>query len=112
MEQHAIGLHMAAVTAAAAGCRIAYLGLDTPVVEIARAARQAEASVFLSISASSTRALVLEQVRELRRHLTSRNQLAVGGGGARMEMDGVSVHAQFRDFFAWCQAQPLPRRDR
>lgn len=109
MEQHAIGLHMAAVTAAAAGCRIAYLGLDTPVVEIARAARQADASVFLSISATSTRALVLEQVRELRRHLTSRNQLAVGGSGARMEIEGVAVHEQFRDFFAWCQTQPQPR---
>ncbi len=112
MEQHAIGLHMAAVTAAVAGCRIAYLGLDTPVMEIARAARQAEASVFVSVSATATRALVLEQVRDLRRHLASRNQLSVGGAGARMELEGVAVHSDFRAFFAWCQTQPPPRPTR
>ena len=112
MEQHAIGLHMAAVTAAAAGCRIAYLGLDTPVIEIARAARQAEASVFVSVSATTPRPLVLEQVRELRRHLESRNQLAVGGGGARLELEGVAVPGSFRAFFDWCSEQPRPRASR
>lgn len=112
MEQHAIGLHMAAVTAAVAGCRIAYLGLDTPVMEIARAARQAEASVFVSVSATATRPLVLEQIRELRRHLASRNQLAVGGAGARLEIEGVAVHHDFRAFYAWCKAQPQPRPSR
>lgn len=112
MEQHAIGLHMAAVTAAAAGCKIAYLGLDTPVVEIARAARQAEASVFVSVSATAPRPLVLEQVRELRRHLASRNQLAVGGGGARLDIEGVAVPGSFRAFFGWCTEQPLARSAR
>jgi methanogenic corrinoid protein MtbC1 len=109
MEHHAIGLHMAAVTAAAAGCKIAYLGLDTPVVEIARAARQADASVFISVSAATPRPLVLEQLKELRRHLASRNQLAVGGGGARLEIEGVQLPRSFRDFFQWCESQPEPR---
>jgi DNA-binding transcriptional MerR regulator len=109
MEPHAVGLHMAAVTAAAAGCKIAYLGLDTPVIEIAKAARQADASVFISVSVTTSRPLVLEQVRELRRHLPSRNQLAVGGGGARMELEGVALPQSFRDFFLWCESQPLPR---
>ncbi len=109
MEHHAIGLHMAAVTAAAAGCKIAYLGLDTPVVEIARAARQADASVFISVSATTPRPLVLEQLKELRRHLASRNQIAVGGGGARLEIEGVQLPGSFRDFFHWCESQPMPR---
>jgi methanogenic corrinoid protein MtbC1 len=100
---------MAAVTAAAAGCKIAYLGLDTPVVEIARAARQADASVFISVSAATPRPLVLEQLKELRRHLASRNQLAVGGGGARLEIEGVQLPRSFRDFFQWCESQPEPR---
>jgi DNA-binding transcriptional MerR regulator/methanogenic corrinoid protein MtbC1 len=112
MEQHAIGLHMAAVTAAAAGCRIAYLGLDTPVIEIARAARQADASVFVSVSATAPRPLALDQVRELRRHLESRHQLAVGGGGARLDIEGVAVPGSFRAFFDWCTQQPLQRPSR
>jgi methanogenic corrinoid protein MtbC1 len=112
MEQHAIGLHMAAVTAAAAGCRIAYLGLDTPVIEIARAARQADASVFVSVSATAPRPLALDQVRELRRHLESRHQLAVGGGGARLDIEGVAVPGSFRAFFDWCSQQPLARSTR
>lgn len=109
MEHHAIGLHMAAVTAAAAGCKIAYLGLDTPVVEIARAARQADASVFISVSATTPRPLVLDQLRELRRNLASRNQIAVGGGGASLQVEGVALPGSFRAFFQWCESQPLPR---
>jgi hypothetical protein len=52
---------------------------------------------------------VLEQLKELRRHLASRNQLAVGGGGARLEIEGVQLPRSFRDFFQWCESQPEPR---
>jgi hypothetical protein len=52
---------------------------------------------------------VLEQLKELRRHLASRNQIAVGGGGARLEIEGVKLPGSFREFFQWCESQPMPR---
>jgi methanogenic corrinoid protein MtbC1 len=98
-EHHVLGLHMLTLLAAVGGARVSFLGADTPVSQLALAAReQFAASVAVSISSSA-------QVSEVRRALSQLRQelgqipLIAGGRGAP---DGVvDVHVE-RDLFAAC----------
>ena len=103
-ELHGVGLHMAAVAAAGAGCRILFLGTDTPVSEIAQAALQADAhGVLLSASAVLGTTTVTNQLRTLRRTLPPHVAIACGGVGAPIELEGVETFDSFDAFSEWCR---------
>ena len=80
-ERHVLGLHMAAWVVARAGAHVAFLGGDTPMVELAFAARQCRAQgVVLSVAAGYHGDLRRE-LDELRARLPSPVQVALGGEG-------------------------------
>lgn len=79
-EAHEFGALFAAVTAAAEGWRVTYLGSDLPAAEIAAAARETSAdAVALSIVYAPDTGLVESELRELRRLLAVNAPLLVGG---------------------------------
>ncbi len=83
-QHHELGALMAAVIAAAAGWRVSYLGSNMPAEEIAAAAatRQAKA-VALSIVFPEDDPALGDELRRLRRGLTSATALLVGGPAVR-----------------------------
>jgi len=80
---HEMGALLAAVSAAAAGWQITYLGADIPAEEIAAAARQKNAAVVaLSVVNPGEELAFAEELRMLRAHLPPRVGVMVGGSGA------------------------------
>jgi methanogenic corrinoid protein MtbC1 len=103
-ERHGMGLHMAAVVLASEGCRVAFLGTDTPIADIAGAARQAQAdAVLLSVSSNADRARTGEQVRLLRNRLPSSTELIVGGTGAPEQVEGGQILIEWGALAAWAR---------
>ncbi|MEW6338772.1 MAG: MerR family transcriptional regulator [Acidobacteriota bacterium] len=99
-EEHTLGLHMAALTAALAGRPVRLLGANTPVDQIAAAAREMEpAAVGLSVSVAAPPVPAADAVRRLSRSLPPGVPLWVGGAGA----------AHLRDLPA--PAEPIPGLD-
>lgn len=82
-ERHGLGLQMVALVCALEGCRGRVLATETPVGEIVRAAREAEArGVVISISASTGGVETDHVLTDLRRALPESMALIVGGSGA------------------------------
>lgn len=103
-EAHALGLHMVALLASAAGCRVVMLGPDLPIDEIAGAAREQDADgVGISVSVSSDPARVASMLDELRRALAPRVALVVGGAGAPSMGAGVERVASLDGAYAWAR---------
>jgi DNA-binding transcriptional MerR regulator len=91
-ERHDLGLQMAACAASLAGCRILWLGADTPADVIAAAAQAGGvAGVLLSTSSYGDPERVRRSVSELRAALPDPITLRVGGSGAPTGLDGVEV---------------------
>lgn len=89
-ELHGLGLQMAALVVAAAGCRILYLGTDVPLDQIADLAVDINArAVAVSLSSASLGPASRAQVEELRGRLPRRIDLIAGGGGADVGGPGV-----------------------
>lgn len=89
-EGHEGGLLMAAALMALRGCRVIYLGANTPIEEIAAAARAGRAEgVAISISAAMPRRRSTRAVEQLREALPPRLPLWVGGAGAPKQQKGV-----------------------
>jgi methanogenic corrinoid protein MtbC1 len=89
-ERHEGGLIMTSVLLAVRGYRVLYLGLDTPVEQIAAAARSGDAeAVALSVSAAMSRERAAAGLATLRRALPRRMHLWVGGAGAPAPIHGV-----------------------
>lgn len=104
-ESHALGLQMAAVVLASAGCRVLYLGAETPLPEMVTLTRDLGArALALSVSASSPRAGTATRVRKLRGMLPRRTALLVGGAGAPGGAPGVHVFPDLRALDAWGRA--------
>ena len=81
---------MASAVLAMRGCRLLYLGLNTPVEEIATAARDRSAgAVAISISATVPRGQAEKAIAALREALPRRVALWVGGAGAPPPTPGV-----------------------
>jgi methanogenic corrinoid protein MtbC1 len=96
-ETHGLGLQMAALAVASAGCRILYLGTETPIPDMVSLVRDLGArALALSVSASG-RARGATGVRRLRKLLPRRTALLVGGEGAPLTVAGVE---SFRDLAA------------
>lgn len=79
-EQHGLGLLMSEAIFALEGAHCISLGTQTPVLEIARAAKaQAADIVALSFSASARTAQVLEALSDLRAELPPQIEIWAGG---------------------------------
>jgi methanogenic corrinoid protein MtbC1 len=83
-EAHGIGLIMAACMISLEGGEVLYLGLQTPVEEIVRAASAASCGVVaLSCSLHMSRRTITSQLVKLRKLLPDRISVWAGGGGAQ-----------------------------
>jgi methanogenic corrinoid protein MtbC1 len=91
-ETHVLGLHMAAVVLALRGWRVAFIGSDTPLENLASGTVQVGAeALFLSVSASARGKEVRAALRDLRRLLPSGVRIVAGGAGAPDGTPGVEV---------------------
>lgn len=89
-EFHAIGLHMIAVIAAIAGCKVSFLGCDSPLAHIVQTAKDHEVSaVLVSVSVASNTAEASQLLQELRAQLPSQVTLIAGGQGAPRDLQGM-----------------------
>jgi methanogenic corrinoid protein MtbC1 len=106
-EAHGLGLQMAALVVAFAGCRILYLGTETPVLDIVSLTRDLGArALAVSVSTSSPRPRTASLVRRLRAMLPRRTALLVGGGGAPARVAGVEVFADLAALDGWARRLP------
>ena len=101
-ESHGLGLQMAALVLAAAGCRTLYLGTDVPVPEIATLARDMGArAVGISVSAAHAGRVAAAPLGRLRALLPRRVALLVGGDGAPKAQKGVVVIQDLTTLEGW-----------
>lgn len=97
-DRHELGALFVAVTAAAEGWRVRYLGPDLPAEDLALAARQGPAvAVAVSLVYSESESSTASELRRLRRGLPSGIALLVGGAGSEAqrltleEIDAIRV---------------------
>ncbi len=89
-DAHEGGLLIASALLALRGYRITYLGANTPLEQIADAAKTVRAEVVaVSVSAGPRRAHSAKAIGELRARLPQRVPLWVGGAGAPRAQRGV-----------------------
>jgi MerR family transcriptional regulator, light-induced transcriptional regulator len=91
-ERHAIGLQMAALTVAVAGCRVCYVGAEVPIAELGSVARDLDArAVGISVSTATRGPASAAGLRRVRRLLPARIALWIGGDGAPRRVRGAVV---------------------
>ena len=107
-ELHALGLHMAALCAAAHGLRIHLLGVNSPTGSIVRAAEDLRATaVGISVSSSSGGAATDRNLAELRKALPPTVRLIVGGAGmqrVRRAPKGIETPSDLSAFDVICRS--------
>jgi methylmalonyl-CoA mutase cobalamin-binding subunit len=95
---------MAALVVASAGCRVLYLGTQTPVPDLVTLTRDLGArALAVSVSASGRQLRTAALLRRLRGMLPRRTALLVGGEGAPAPSPGVQVHADLRGLDGWAR---------
>lgn len=101
-ERHTFGLHMAALVCALAGCRICFLGADTPLDTLCQATRDlSAAAILLSISEAYESDQTVEYIEELDRQVSQETTIVVGGQGRqRVEADTLSF-VSWRGLYDW-----------
>lgn len=103
-EAHGLGLQMAALVVAFAGCRVLYLGTETPVPDVVSLTRDLGArALALSVSASGRRPRTAALVRRVRGLLPRRTALLVGGTGAPLPSPGVQVFGNLQGLEEWAR---------
>jgi methanogenic corrinoid protein MtbC1 len=101
-EAHGLGLQMAALILANAGCRILYLGPEVPPADIAELAKDINArAVAVSISVANRGETMNTQLERLRELLPKRIALVVGGDGAPRSRPGITVLHDLTALDAW-----------
>jgi DNA-binding transcriptional MerR regulator/methylmalonyl-CoA mutase cobalamin-binding subunit len=101
-EQHALGLQMAALILAVAGCRILFVGTEVPPSQVASLAKDLSArAVAVSVSRASRGAAMKTQIATLRRLLPRRIAIVAGGEGAPRPRPGVEVIQDLAALEAW-----------
>jgi methanogenic corrinoid protein MtbC1 len=101
-ERHGLGLQMAALVLAAAGCRGLYLGTDVPVPQLAPLVRDLGArAVAISISRATRGQASVTPLRRLREALPRRVLVVVGGEGAPAAKPGTLSLTSLRELDAW-----------
>ncbi len=95
-DRHEIGLLMASLVCASRGWRVLYIGVDTPIDQIAALAREVPLSaVALSVSATVPRSYATALALDLRRKLPERIAIWMGGKGAPGALPGVVPFADY-----------------
>ena len=95
-DRHEIGLLMAGLVCALRGWRVLYIGVDTPVDQIAALSREAPLSaVALSVSSTVPRSYAMALALDLRRTLPERIAIWLGGKGAPGSAPGVVSFADY-----------------
>ena len=103
-EAHGLGLQMAALVVAFAGCRVLYLGTETPVPDMVTLARDLGArALALSVAASARKPRTAALLRRVREMLPRRTALLVGGEGAPAPSPGVRVFADLPSLEGWAR---------
>lgn len=103
-EMHTLGLQMAALVASAAGCRILYLGAETPIDQVATLARDLNArAVAVSISRASRGATAARQLARLRTLLPRSIRLVAGGEGVPQSRKGLERIDTLRLLDVWAR---------
>ena len=103
-EGHSLGLQMAALVVAAAGCRVLYLGAETPVDQVAELAADVNArAVAVSISVASRGVTARRHLTRLRSLLPRRVHVLAGGEGAPAGRD-IETLTDFRALDQWARA--------
>jgi len=103
-ELHGLGLQMAALVLAVAGCRPCVAGTDLPVGETVRLAREAGArAVGIGVSEAAAPRGVRRRLGTLRRALPPRLTLLAGGRGAPGDVPGVTTLADLDRLDAWAR---------
>jgi methanogenic corrinoid protein MtbC1 len=101
-EGHGLGLQMAALVLAAAGCRVLCLGTEVPVPQVAALARELKArAVAVSVTSATGGTASAAAVRRLREALPRRVTLVVGGEGAPPARPGVETLRDLRELDGW-----------
>jgi methanogenic corrinoid protein MtbC1 len=101
-EVHGLGLLMAALLLASMGCRILYLGTETPPPQLVLLATDLGAQgVGLSVSVSTRGGTTPSAIRRLRERLPSKVVMVVGGDGAPRPQPGVEVLRSLRELEVW-----------
>jgi methanogenic corrinoid protein MtbC1 len=103
-EAHGLGLQMAALVVASAGCRILYLGTETPVPDMVTLTRDFCArALAVSVSASGRKPRTAALLRRVRGKLPRRTTLLVGGEGAPAPSPGVQAFADLAGLDDWAR---------
>jgi len=102
-ERHVLGLHMAAWVVAGAGAHVGFLGGDTPMAEVAFAARQCRAQGVVLSVAAGYRGDLPRQLRDLESQLPSSVRVAVGGAGSSEAALETSKLTGLRALHAWTE---------
>jgi methylmalonyl-CoA mutase cobalamin-binding subunit len=95
-DRHEIGLLMASLICAVRGWRVLYIGVDTPIDQIAALARESPLSaVALSVSPTVPQRYAFALTLDLRRMLPERIWVWLGGKGASEAVPGVIYFADY-----------------
>ena len=101
-ESHLLGLQMCAVVMSTTDWKIVSLGLNTPEEDIVNTVNQCGAPL-LCVSASSwygaSRAKPI--LWRLRKQVSQKTNVVVGGGGAPDNLDGIKVISDFNEYHKW-----------
>ena len=101
-ESHGLGLQMAALLLAVAGCRILFLGTEVPIAQVATLAKDLESrAVAVSVSLATRGKNTAAQLARLRSLLPRRITLLVGGEGAPRPRPGLEIMQDLGVLEAW-----------
>lgn len=101
-EPHALGLQMAALLLAVAGCRVCNLGANVPVDQIATHSKELNArAVAVSVSLARADRRTETHLGRLRSRLPRKIILVAGGQGAPRSHRGVDVMPDLGTLHAW-----------
>ena len=114
-EHHSLGLLMAEALMALEGCSCVSLGTQTPILEIAQAARAQKADVIaLSFSSQMNQNQVVDGLNELKSKLAPGIELWVGGENQALRKrtpEGVTVLTALQDISANVKGWRTKRSD-
>lgn len=103
-EAHALGLQMAALVVASAGCRVVYLGTEVPAEEVGALARDTGArAVAVSFSILSSGDAAARYLDALRGHLPRLTELLAGGEGSPTVNGSAPRVASFATLLEWAR---------
>jgi len=101
-ETHTLGLQMAALVLAVAGCSVCNLGGDVPVEQLVAHAKSLNArAVGISVSAAHRDRRTGAHLRQLSERLPRRIALFAGGDGAPSPREGLQVMSDLEALHLW-----------